>query len=205
MCGYELITINLTRGKMIFHPCLSSVYENLTKVCGLSGAQDGEFVYLSDNQEANLKALSSECPFLGTTFMNTINVVGDNGISGGIIATLTSDANLRKWIMLHIHRFGRAETDTKYGINKNEPVIKEDILALSATAPNDINSVLLQRLHADYCDRYTFDSVYKSGFGSIERGIKMKYTDFTNNSLCCDVVKQPLNGVTEMLSCIDQI
>lgn len=61
------------------------MYENIIKVCGLSGAQDGELVYLSDNQKANLKALSSESPFLGTTFMNIINVVDDNGISGSIL------------------------------------------------------------------------------------------------------------------------
>ena len=107
--------------------------------------------------------------------------------------------------MLHVHRFGNAEADTNYGVCKNDEVIKEDILALSASVDVTQDSTVLQRMHANYTGRYTFDSVYQCGLGGIQRGVKLRYEDFTNNQLCCDVVTQPLNGVNEMLSSIEQI
>lgn len=195
-------TMKLKHGEMIFHPCLGTAYEKIVNACGLSDAQIGDFVYLTCDQVEKLKSLSTEAPLLGTTFLETISKTSSNEISGGIIASLTSDENCTPWVMLHVHRFGNAETDTNYGVLKNDEVIKEDILALSASVDATQNSTVLQRMHADYPRRYTFDSVYKAGLGDIQRGAKLKYEDFTNNQLCCDVVTQPLNGVNEMLSSI---
>ena len=198
-------SMKLNHGEMIFHPCLGSAYEKVVNVCGLSDAGMGDFVYLTCDQVEGLKSLSTEVPLLGTTFLETISKMGTNAISGGIIATLTSDENHKSWVMLHVHRFGNAETDTNYGIHKNDPVIKEDILALSASIDIAEGSTMLQRLHADYTGRYTFDSIYGSRLGDIQRGCKQKYDDFKCDPLRCDVVTQPLNGISEMLSSIEAI
>ncbi len=197
--------LNLTHGEMIFHSCLGTAYERIVNVCGLSDAQAGDFVYLTFDQVEKLKALSTEVPLLGTTFLETISKTSSNAISGGIIATFVNDENHTPWVMLHVHRFGNAEADTNYGVRKNDEVIKEDILALSASVDATQDSTVLQRMHANYTGRYTFDSAYQCGLGGIQRGVKQRYEDFTNNQLCCDVVTQPLNGINEMLSSIEQI
>ena len=201
------ICVSLEHGKILIHTCSGVAYQKIVGVCGLSSANIGDFVYLSGSQVDELRKLSADVPVFGSSFIDTISAVGPNNVSGGIVATLTCDDLETRWVMLHVHRHGNAETSTDYGINKNDEVIKEDILALSANVDITQDSSLLQRFHGDYVGRYTQDMVYKITTANLDRGKCYSYNDFmsSTNQLCCDVVAQPYNGVQEMLSSMSKI
>jgi len=198
------LTVQLASGKMIIHPCSGCAYDSVRDICGLKDAAIGQFVYLTDEQIDKLRALSNDiCVF--KNFLNSVSNESPNGISGGVVATLTADSLSLPWVMIHIHRYGQAEDDKQHGINAGTDVIKEDVIALSANADINTPASVFQRFHADYSARYVLDFLYQKRMQGVSKGLVLDYNSFltSSNALCCDMIQQPYQGTQEMISSLE--
>jgi hypothetical protein len=200
MVKIKPIIKDLPHGKMIIHNADVRLYKSVLSVCGLEKSNPGTGVRLTPSQIDQLVSLSSLSPLFSKTYLYKSKVGYNDGLSAGVVATLTADSSSLNWLMLHIGRRGPAETDDSWGNKKGDDVIKEDVVALSCTNQGDINSQIIQRVHSDYCGRYVNICDFKKN--QLPEGVSFDYSACLSNALCCDIVTPYYNGAQDILTSI---